>query len=244
MKQQEYETSIRKRVIITGGTKGIGRALVEKFAEEGFDLAICSRNEQELKDCKAAVQAANPGCEMLIKVTDVSKSDEVGLFAQYVLSHWPSFDVLINNAGVYIQGNILDAPEGSLEQMVDTNLYSAYWLTRALLPTLLQQKNGHVFNMCSIASDIVLPGSSTYCVSKFALLGFSKALREELKPHGIRVTTVKPGATWSNAWKGITVPEERLMKASDIAAAIWAGYILSDQAVLEELTLRPQLGDL
>ncbi len=236
--------TIRKRVIITGATKGIGRALAEKFASEGFDLMICARNEKDLAHCKTAIETAYPACTVHFQATDVSKKEQVLRFAQFVLKHWANFEVLINNAGVYFPGTILDAPEGQLEQLTDTNLYSAYWLTRALLPALLEQKSGHVFNMCSIASEMALPGSSTYCISKFALLGFSKALREELKPHNIRVTSILPGATWSNSWAGATFPEKRLMKASDIAEAIWAGYKLSDQAVLEEMTLRPQLGDL
>jgi short-subunit dehydrogenase len=124
------------------------------------------------------------------------------------------------------------------------NLYSAYHLTRALLSCLRPYRRGHIFNMCSIASLIAYPNGGSYTISKFALLGFSKALREELKPEGIKVTSVMPGAAWSDSWRGANFPVERLMQADDIAKMIWAAYQLSDSAVVEDLVIRPQLGDL
>jgi NADP-dependent 3-hydroxy acid dehydrogenase YdfG len=84
----------------------------------------------------------------------------------------------------------------------------------------------------------------SYTISKFALLGFSKVLREELKEHGVKVTALLPGAAWSDSWSGAPYPEERLMQAADVARTVWAAYTLSDSAVVEEVVLRPQLGDL
>jgi NADP-dependent 3-hydroxy acid dehydrogenase YdfG len=123
-------------------------------------------------------------------------------------------------------------------------LYSAYYLTRALLPMMLPRRDGHIFNMCSIASIMAYPNGGSYTISKFALLGFSKVLREEMKTKGIKVTAILPGATWSDSWAGADYPPERLMQADDIAKTIWAAYNLSDSAVVEELVIRPQLGDL
>lgn len=98
--------------------------------------------------------------------------------------------------------------------------------------------------MCSIASKIAYPNGGSYSISKFALLGFSKVLREELKPTGIKVTSILPGATWSNSWAGVDLPEDRLMQAHDIAIPVWSALSMSPSAVVEEITIRPQLGDL
>jgi NADP-dependent 3-hydroxy acid dehydrogenase YdfG len=153
-------------------------------------------------------------------------------------------DILVNNAGVFLPGELSLEDEGNLEMMINTNLYSAYHLTRALLPKMKERRSGYIFNMCSIASKIAYPNGGSYSISKFALLGFSKVLREEMKPLGIRVSSILPGATWSNSWAGVDLPESRLMKANDIAKIVKVAYELSDSAVMEDIVLRPQLGDL
>ncbi|MBL7826291.1 MAG: SDR family oxidoreductase [Saprospiraceae bacterium] len=233
-----------KKAVITGGTKGLGRAIAELFAENGFDLCVCARTESDLEVMKAAWAEKFPNRQLHTFQVDLSKKAEVVEFAGYIKSVWTEVDVLINNAGSYLPGLILEEQDGTLETMLEINLLSAYHLTRSLLPVMLPRKSGYVFNMCSIASFLAYPNASSYSISKFALLGFSRCLREELKPHGIKVTAVMPGVAWSDAWRGATLPYERLMQSSDVAKAIWGCYTLSDAAVVEELIMRPQLGDL
>jgi short-subunit dehydrogenase len=233
-----------RTAVITGATKGLGRAAAEIFAENGFDLCVCSRTESDLEAMKAVWAQQYPGRNLFCFSADLSQKQEVLAFGNFVRGTWPKLDVLLNNAGLYLPGLVTEASDDNLETLMNTNLYSAYHLTRALLPLMLPHKQGYVFNMCSIASFLAYPNASTYSISKFALLGFSRALREELKEAGIKVTAVMPGNTWSDAWKGATIPVERLMPASDVAKAIWGCYTLSDAAVVEELVLRPQLGDL
>ncbi len=233
-----------KTAVITGATKGLGRAAAEVFAANGFDLCVCARTARDLEAMKADWVQQYPGRDLRIFSADLSRKQEVLAFGNFVRSTCPKLDVLLNNAGLYLPGLVTEEPDGNLETLMDTNLYSAYHLTRALLPLMLPHKQGHVFNMCSIASLMAYPNASSYSITKFALLGFSRALREELKEAGIKVTAVMPGNTWSDAWKGATIPRERLMPASDVAQAIWGCYTLSGAAVVEELVLRPQLGDL
>lgn len=228
-------------VIITGASQGIGKKLAEVFAESGADLFLCSRNisgginwQQELMS-KYNINISSLDA-------DLSKKEEVKKFAQSVLQAWDRIDVLINNAGVFNPGNIFDEPEGNLEQMIELNLYAAYHLTRALLPSMMQQKQGHIFNMCSVASLKAYPQGGAYSISKYALDGFSKNLREELKPYHIKVTSVYPGATFTPSWEGFQT-EERLMASSDVARMILASTTLSHNACVEEIVLRPQLGD-
>ncbi|MCB0679317.1 MAG: SDR family NAD(P)-dependent oxidoreductase [Saprospiraceae bacterium] len=230
-------------IIITGATKGIGRAVAEHFAGQGFDLAVCARTQADLDAMQRELEKAH-GVKVLVKVADFRKKQDVLDFAAFVRSHWSQIDVLVNNAGVFAPGAVHDEAEGNLEWMMETNLYSAYHLTRALLPIFLQQKRGHIFNMCSIASLHAYPNGGSYSISKFALLGFSKNLREELKDKGIKVTAVLPGATWSDSWKGADFPADRLMQASDVAQAVWSAWAMSPAAVVEDIVLRPQQGDL
>lgn len=229
---------------ITGGTKGLGRAIAEIFAQNGFDLCVCARTESDLEAMQADWREQFPHTKLHTFPTDVSKKWEVLEFAKFVHRTWGQLDVLVNNAGIFLPGAVSDEREGTLETLLETNLYSAYHLTRALLPAMMPHRHGHIFNMCSIASIVAYPNGGSYSISKFALYGFSKVLREEMKPHGIRVTSILPGATWSDSWRGVDFPPDRLMQASDVAKAVWAAYTLSDAAVVEELVLRPQLGDL
>ena len=153
-------------------------------------------------------------------------------------------DILINNAGYFVPGKLMEEADGQLQGQLDTNLFSAYHLTRAILPSMLTKKSGHIFNICSIASLGAYENGGAYSISKFALLGFSKNLRLELKDKGIKVTAVCPGAAYTNSWAGSGVDPKRIMEASDIAKMIYASTQLSNQAVVEDIIMRPQLGDL
>jgi short-subunit dehydrogenase len=235
---------MNRKAVITGATKGIGRAIAEALATEGYDLAVCSRHEKDLEDLKADFADRFPQSKVLTQVVDVSQKKEVLAFAQLIDSQWHRVDVLVNNAGVFIAGSIKDEAEDALETMLQVNVMSAYNLTRALLPIMIARKRGYIFNMCSAASIRAYTNGGSYSISKFALLGFSKNLREELKETGIKVTSILPGATWSDSWAGFEAPESRLMQARDIAEVVVSALRMSASAVIEEILMRPQLGDL
>jgi len=234
---------MKKLAVITGGTKGIGRALVLQFAKNDFDLVVCARSEADLTALKEEVEDTME-VSVFVKPTDVADKTQINEFITFVKQLERPVDVLINNAGVFVPGQVHNEEEGMLEKMIDTNLYSAYRLTRGLVQDMIDKKRGHIFNICSTASFMAYVNGGSYCISKFAMLGMSKVLREELKEHNVRVTSVMPGATYTASWEGADVPEERFMKAEDVAEAIWQAYVLSKRTVMEELVLRPQLGDL
>jgi short-subunit dehydrogenase len=233
-----------KTAVISGATKGLGRAIAEIFAQNGFDLCVCARTETDLEAMERDWAQQFPQQKLHVFAADVSKKSEVLEFGMFVRDTLTHLDVLVNNAGVFMPGKISEEPSGTLETQMETNLYSAYHLTRSLLPMMIPQGRGHIFNLCSIASFMAYPNGGSYSISKFALLGFSKVLREEMKPKGLKVTSIMPGAAWSDSWAGVDLPYERLMQATDVAKAIWGCYDMSDAAVVEELILRPQLGDL
>ncbi|MBK6263730.1 SDR family oxidoreductase [Marivirga sp. S37H4] len=230
-------------VVVTGGTKGIGRALVQRFASENYEIITCARNQNDLDSLKAEIEG-NSNTTIHIRVADLSKKSEVQTFSEYVLSITNKIKVLINNTGVFVPGSIMDEPDGNLELMMNTNLYSAYYLTKSLLPSMIAQKEGHIFSISSVAGIRAYSNGGSYSITKHAMQGFTKCLREEMKEKGIRVTAVLPGATLTASWEGVDLPESRFMKAEDVAAAVWSAYALSDSTVVEEIVLRPQLGDI
>ncbi len=235
---------MNRKAIITGATKGIGRAIAEALATEGYDVAVCSRHEKDLEAMKQDFGLRFPRTTLIYQVVDVSHKSEIFAFAQFIENEWGRVDILINNAGVFLPGAIHTEDDEALETMIQTNLYSAYHLTKKILPLMLSQNKGYIFNMCSVASEKAYSNGGSYSISKFALLGFSKNLREELKPKGIKVTSILPGATWSDSWAGFEGPEERLMQARDIAEVVLAALRMSASAVIEDIVIRPQLGDL
>ena len=235
---------MNKLIVVTGGTKGIGRAIIEKFLQHGFDIVTCSRNQQDLEALKTEIQKASRGAQVFVHQADLSDKNQTKAFCEFVTKLHRPVDVLVNNAGYFIPGEIVKEPEDTLEKMINANVFSAYHTTRGLASEMIKKKSGHVFNMCSIASIKAYPNGGSYAISKFALLGFSKCLREELKEFGIRVTAVIAGATKTASWEGVNLPDERFMKAEDVADAIFSAYSISSHSVVEELVIRPQLGDI
>jgi len=230
--------------VVTGGTKGIGKAAIEKFLAQGFDVITCARNESDLLTLQETFSESFPQSKFTYLAADLSVRSDVDAFIAFIRKHNTPVEVLINNTGVFIPGQVHNETEGTLEKTMETNLYSAYHLTRGLLAGMMERKKGHIFTICSTASIIAYPNGGSYCISKFALYGMTKVLREEMKPHHVKVTAILPGATYTDSWKGTDLPEDRFMDSADVAESIWAAYALSPRAVVEEILIRPQLGDL
>jgi len=228
---------VTKHAIITGGTQGIGLALVEKFLQEGFIVTTCSRTVAKLP-----VAVANHA-SIRVMAADLSTRPGIEAFATFALAATPA-DVLIHNTGTYLPGNVQTEAEGTLETLLATNVQSAYHLTRALLPAMLLAKKGHIFTLCSVASLMAYPNGGSYSISKFALLGFTKVLRAELIGTALRVTAILPGAVKTPSWDGVDLPEDRFIPPADIASAIWSCYQMAPSTVIEELLVRPLLGDI
>jgi NAD(P)-dependent dehydrogenase (short-subunit alcohol dehydrogenase family) len=234
---------MKKSILVSGGTKGIGRAIIERFAKEGFDIFTCSRNEGDLSALRAALASNYPTCSVHTFVADLSKKEEVLSFAESVKALGIP-DVIVHNTGVFLPGSLHEEADGNLEFLMDTNLYSAYYLTRAFAKELIQRRSGHVFSIGSIAGITAYANGGSYSVSKWAMLGMTKCFREEFKPHQIKVTSILPGATLTDAWAGVDLPATRFVNAEDVADSVWGAYNLSPGAVVEELIIRPQLGDI
>lgn len=234
------------KIVITGASRGLGKAIAETFADDkqGHTLLLSARNKEALQLTGKELQGRFPRTTVLTHACDLADRSAVEELAAWILEKATSVDILVNNAGIFIPGNVVDEEQGLLEKIMEVNLFSQYRLTRLLLPPMINQRQGHIFNMSSIAALRAYPGGGSYSISKFALMGFSKNLRDELKPHGIKVTTVYPGATYTDSWKSSGIDPKRIMESNDIARMIYAASQLSPQACVEDIILRPQLGDL
>lgn len=232
-----------KSIVVTGGTKGIGKAIIRRFASEGFSIYTCARTGHALEALSAEISDDFPKVKVTAIQADLSRKEEVLAFAAAVKKEAVP-DILVNNTGVFLPGSIHSEPEGNFELLMQTNLYSAYYLTRAFSGEMIQRKSGHVFSIGSIAGLTAYANGGSYAISKWAMLGFTKCLREELKAYNIKVTSILPGATFTDSWEGVEIPRERFMEAADVAEAVWGAYNLSPYSVVEEIIIRPQLGDL
>jgi len=232
-----------KNIIITGASRGLGKAIAEIFAENRYNLFITSMNESRLEEAVKDLKNKYRGLTIKAEPYDLSKKEQAQAFGQWCLKNC-SPDILVNNAGSFTGANVYDEEDGALEEMIETNLYSAYHLTRVIVPAMIAKKSGHIFNMSSIAGLKAYRGGGSYSISKFALRGLSVNLREELRSFDIKVTTVFPGAAYTDSWAATGIEKNRFMESADIAKMIYAAAQLSTQACVEEIILRPQLGDL
>ena len=230
-------------IVITGAARGIGKAIATKFAAEGHTLFLCSRNVETLQATAAELKETYPSANIHYTPADLSDKIQTEKFANWCLQI-ATPDILVNNAGGFTPGNILDEPDGSLENMINNNLYSAYYLTKFLAPKMKINGSGHIFNICSVAGLQAYNGGGSYSISKFAMNGFSQNLRHELKEHNIKVTAIFPGAVFTDSWAGFDNSTNRIMEPDDIAEMILACTKMSAAAVPEEIIMRPQLGDL
>ncbi|WP_187148990.1 SDR family oxidoreductase [Candidatus Korobacter versatilis] len=230
-------------VLITGGNRGIGLAMARAVAKEGASVIITGRDEHTLHH--AADQIKRDGGTVVSHVCDVRDEDSVDELFAAIHRHYSQIDVLVNNAGLAQRNAQVD--HLSLEAWqacIETNLTGAFLCTRAALP--MMSPGATVVNNVSVAANTAFPGMAAYSASKAGLLAFTNTLREELRPRGIRVISLVPGATdteiWQQFWKD--APREKMMSAESVADAVVAALCLPANATIEELLIRPTAGTL
>lgn len=230
-------------ILITGASQGIGEAIALAFSNEpGAQLVLVSRNEEKLNQVSRACQAN--GAKTLVLPCDVTDRESVFAMRDAVTEAWGVPDVVVNNAGLFRPGSLLDMDVDTFTEQVDVNLNSAFLVTKAFLQGMVDRGRGMLFYMASVASIRAYAGGAAYCAAKHGLLGLARCVREETRDKGIRVTTLLPGATFTPSWEGVELPEERFMPPEDIATSVLEIYRLSDRTVVEEIILRPQEGDI
>jgi 3-oxoacyl-[acyl-carrier protein] reductase len=223
--------------IVTAATKGIGRAISIKLAENGYDLAICSRNEQELQSF--AEELSYTGTQIKFLKADCSIKADVYAFAAFAERELGHIDVLVNNAGTFLPGSLLDESDEAFELQQSLNLNAAYYLSKFVGKIMRVQRSGHIFNICSVASKEIVKNAGTYSVTKTAMLCLNNVLRLELAEYNVKVTAILPGSTRTASWEGTEIPDERFVQPEDIASSLCQALNLSPAANVDELIIRP-----
>lgn len=231
-------------VMITGAGKGIGKAAALLFAKHGHHLMLCSRTIADLNDVKNEISFAAPGSKCFIMKCDVTDEQEVLKFCDEAKHVFGFIDVLINNAGTFFPGKLYEQSSNQFHEVMNTNLNSMFYFTKQIVPLMIEQATGHIINISSIAGLKSYPLGGAYSVSKFAVAGFSKNLRDELSPLGIKVTTIYPGAVLTESWKGSGLPDERFIPVEDVAQIIFNCTQMSKSTCVEEIIVRPTGGDI
>lgn len=220
-----------KTAFITGAGKGIGRAAALALAKEGVNLGLIARTESDLK--KVVEEAEKEGVRAAFAVADVSVLEEVEAAVLTLTEALGSADILINNAGIGKFGTVLDTSPEDWKQVIDVNLTGMFYVTRTVLPQLVEKNGGDVINISSMSGLKGDPGSSAYSASKFGVLGFTQSLSQEVRKHNIRVFALTPSRVITEFAGSTEEPEnsqEKFMQPEDIAE-----YIVS------QLKLHPRI---
>lgn len=230
--------------IVTGATKGIGRAVVLHLAANNYNVALCARNEQQVKKLLQELSESYPELRFYGMAADMENLSEAASFAAFADRHFKNTDVLINNAGLFIPSELMKEEATALERQMKVNVFAPHYLSKFFAVKMIARGSGHIINICSVASVKPVISASSYSVTKMALLGLTKVLREELQPFGIKVTAILPGATLTDSWSGTSLPPERFIDPDDIAKSVISCLQMSAGANIDEIIIRPLKGDI
>jgi len=225
------------KAVITGATKGIGRAIALKLAENNFELALVARNSNDLDQLKSEIESK--GGRANIYAADCSIKSEVYGFVKSIEKTFGTIDVLVNNVGAFVPGNLLDEEDEVFEFQQSLNVNATYYLSKFFGQMMRSQQHGHIFNICSVASNAPVKNAGSYSVTKAAMLSLNHVLRQELAPHNVKVTAFLPGSTKTASWEGTTIPDDKFVQPEDIADTLFTILNLSKGVNVDEVLITP-----
>ncbi len=236
-----------KNVLITGGSSGIGLAFARHIVKQGATAILAARRLEVLEEARAALLAHASAARVEILALDVSDEDAVTKELATLMARLP-IDILVNNAGVVLPGRFLDLPAAEFRRMMDINYFGAVHMCRTVLPQMIKRGSGHVLNVSSLAGVIGIYGYTPYAASKFALSGFSQALRAEMWPHNVKVSVCLPPDTDTPqlAFENQHKPAEtkaiagavKTLSADQVAEAMARGLERNDYEIYPDLASR------
>ena len=234
--------------LITGANRGIGLAIARALAREGCNLIITGRDERALFKARTELEKLQPAklnLQVMAQSCDVRSPDSVDYLFTLVRGLRRPIDILINNAGIgHPNRTISELPYPTWMEVIDTNLNGLFLMTQAALAVM--KRGSTIVNNLSIAAERVFPGSAAYNASKHGALGFTDTLREELRPKGIRVIALMPGATdtaiWNTLWP--RAPRRKMMSAETVARTVVATLLVPDNTTVEKIVVMPSVGTL
>jgi NAD(P)-dependent dehydrogenase (short-subunit alcohol dehydrogenase family) len=233
-----------QRVLITGASRGIGRATALAFAKADVSSVLLGRSIDQLQSTAEAVRAL--GAEAIAINVDLSKVDQVKLRLTQITDKVGTIDILVNNAGMGYTGSLVETSLADWQRIIDLNLTSPFQCIQAILPGMRSRKRGTIINVISVAGRQTFPDWGAYCASKFGLMGMTKTLAQEERAYGIRVVALCPGAVNTPLWDTDTVQADfdrsQMLTPEDVADAIVHAALLPQHVVLDELVLMPNAG--
>ena len=228
-----------KKAIITGGSRGLGKATAIAFANQGIDVAITGRNEADLKETVAELKAL--GVNATDATFDIGNYDEVKKGIQEIMNTFNTVDILVNNAGIAAFGSFLEMDVNQWQSIIQTNVMGMYYVTKEVLPYLIANNQGDIFNVSSTAGLAGNPNTSAYSASKFAVIGMSESLMKEVRKNNIRVCTLTPSTIASDMsiQLGIASKDstETVLQPEDFAELIVSALQLPRRALLKNASL-------
>jgi short-subunit dehydrogenase len=231
-------------VLVTGASRGIGRAISAVLADEGYNLLLVARNGERLRASTQDIKERGKGAIYYL-ACDLADLQEIERLYRYSRSVDFKPDVLVLNAGIFIEGALTSKPTDAFDETLRMNFLSAVHTVRVFIDDLRNSSDKRrIILISSTAAHEPYPIGALYGVAKWALRGYAINLREELKHERIGVTLISPGGTLTDLWAGEELPPRRLLEPSDIALLVRAVLSLSEQAVVEDLIVRPMLGDI
>jgi 3-oxoacyl-[acyl-carrier protein] reductase len=193
--------------IVTGASRGIGKAIAYLFAQEGMNVVICSRNEDQIRRTAMEIQRDTGNLVVPVK-TDVRNHVDVDKLVQSAINEFGRIDILVNNAGVAIIKSLVETTDHEYDTIIDTNLNGVFFCCKSVLPHMIKQKSGYIINISSGAGKTGFANLSVYCASKFGVIGMTESLAEEVSDYGIKVFSVCPGAVATQMQKEFMSNEE------------------------------------
>ncbi|OBQ52515.1 3-ketoacyl-ACP reductase [Tamlana sp. s12] len=228
-----------RKAIITGGSRGLGKATALAFAHEGIDVAITGRNEKLLKETVAEIEAL--GVKATYAAFDVGNYEDVKVAIKELIENLGGVDILVNNAGIAAFGTLNDMPVDQWTQIIQTNVMGMYYVTKEVLPNLIHQNDGEIINVSSTAGLNGNASTSAYSASKFAVIGMSESLMKEVRKNNIRVCTLTPSTIASDMSVDLGIAtkdsEDSVLQPEDFAQLIVAGLKLPKRAMLKSAAL-------
>ncbi|GAA4210063.1 3-oxoacyl-ACP reductase FabG [Pedobacter jeongneungensis] len=225
------------KAVITGATKGIGRAISLKLAQNGYDLILVARGEDDLNALKHELTPYRNA--VVIHQADCSVKEEVYAFLNSTVIDFSNVTVLVNNVGIFLPGSLLDEADEIFEKQQHLNLNAGYYISKFFGKKMRSAKQGHIFNICSVASKAPVKNGGSYSVTKAAMLSLNHVLRQELAPHNVKVTAFLPGSTKTSSWEGTTIPDEKFVQPEDIAETLFTILNLSKGVNVDEVLITP-----
>ena len=227
-----------KKAIITGGSRGLGKATAIAFGKLGIDVAITGRNEEKLQETVSELKTL--GVNAVYEVFDVGTYKEVQVGIKNIIANLGGVDILVNNAGVAAFGNLNAMEVDVWENMIRINVLGMYYVTKEVLPYLIDKNEGDIINVSSTAGLNGNPGISAYSASKFAVIGLSESLMKEVRKYNIRVNTLTPSTIASDMTLELGITDgnpEKVLQPEDFAQLIVAGLQLPRRAMMANASL-------